>query len=103
MNATDCGYQLCTISITLTNIARNPRFPFKIYIRQKDIKYCKTCVISNQRPNSAVEYENHPGVNKSTINFDCCMFLIAINIRITNIIIVNVIINIITTVITAKL
>ncbi len=44
------------------------------------IKYCKNCVISNQRPNSAVEYENHPEVKKTTINFnhneicDACLF-----------------------------
>ena len=32
--------------------------------------YCKSCVISNQRPSSAVEYEHTKESKKSTINFD---------------------------------
>jgi N-acetyl sugar amidotransferase len=32
--------------------------------------YCKKCVISNQRPNSAVEYQHIKESKKATINFD---------------------------------
>jgi len=34
-----------------------------------DVKFCKKCVISNQRPNSAVEMKNK-GKKKETIQFD---------------------------------
>lgn len=36
----------------------------------KDVRYCARCVISNQRPNSAVEYEHTKASKKSTIAFD---------------------------------
>lgn len=36
----------------------------------KHVAYCKSCVISNQRPNSAVEFTNIRGATKDTINFD---------------------------------
>jgi len=45
----------------------NPRV---LYGLPSEVRYCKKCVISNQRPNSAVEYNNVPGANKKTINFD---------------------------------
>ncbi|GAB7027933.1 N-acetyl sugar amidotransferase [Geotalea toluenoxydans] len=35
-----------------------------------EVKFCKKCVISNQRPNSAVEYEHTKASKKQTINFD---------------------------------
>ena len=35
-----------------------------------DVKFCKKCVISNQRPNSAVEFQHTKASNKQTINFD---------------------------------
>jgi N-acetyl sugar amidotransferase len=34
------------------------------------LEYCKICVISNQRPNSAVEFEHTQSSQKTTINFD---------------------------------
>ena len=34
------------------------------------VLFCKHCVISNQRPNSAVEYEHTKGSLKATIAFD---------------------------------
>lgn len=34
------------------------------------VKFCKRCVISNQRPNSVVEFKNKPSDNKPTIEFD---------------------------------
>ncbi len=36
----------------------------------RDVKFCKTCVISNQRPNSAVEYQHTKDSKKQTIVFD---------------------------------
>lgn len=35
-----------------------------------EVVYCKKCVISNQRPNSAVEYEHTAESKKETIHFD---------------------------------
>jgi N-acetyl sugar amidotransferase len=35
-----------------------------------EIAFCKTCVISNQRPNSAVEYAHTKDSKKKTIHFD---------------------------------
>ncbi|HIJ94492.1 MAG TPA: N-acetyl sugar amidotransferase [Desulfuromonadales bacterium] len=35
-----------------------------------EVKFCTKCVISNQRPNSAVEYEHTKASKKQTINFD---------------------------------
>ncbi|MBS0366245.1 MAG: N-acetyl sugar amidotransferase [Proteobacteria bacterium] len=34
------------------------------------VAFCRHCVISNQRPNSAVEYQHTKNSRKSTINFD---------------------------------
>src|SRR5512146_3139451 len=36
----------------------------------REVKFCKRCVISNQRPNSAVEYEHTKDSKKATIAFD---------------------------------
>jgi N-acetyl sugar amidotransferase len=36
----------------------------------EEVLFCKKCVISNQRPNSAVEYKNHAQAKKKTIHFD---------------------------------
>lgn len=35
-----------------------------------EVRFCTRCVVSNQRPNSAVEYEHTPGSSKETIAFD---------------------------------
>jgi N-acetyl sugar amidotransferase len=35
-----------------------------------DVAFCRTCVISNQRPNSAVEYRHTKDSTKTTIHFD---------------------------------
>lgn len=46
----------------------------------QEVRFCKTCVISNQRPTSAVEYKHTSGSKKSTIHFgddgvcDACKF-----------------------------
>jgi N-acetyl sugar amidotransferase len=44
--------------------------PEALYGLPADVIYCKKCVISNQRPNSAVEYKNTKDTKKATINFD---------------------------------
>ena len=36
----------------------------------KELKFCKKCVISNQRPNSTIEFLNNAEKNKETIFFD---------------------------------
>lgn len=35
-----------------------------------DVKFCKKCTISNQRPSSTVEFRNKKNQNKETISFD---------------------------------
>ena len=41
-----------------------------LYGLPERVTFCKRCVISNQRPNSAVELKNTPGSTKTTIAFD---------------------------------
>ncbi len=36
----------------------------------QEITFCKQCVISNQRPNSSIEFKNAPNERKKTINLD---------------------------------
>lgn len=36
----------------------------------REVQFCKKCVISNQRPNSAVEYQHTKESKKETIHFD---------------------------------
>lgn len=36
----------------------------------KEVKFCKKCVISNQRPNSAIEFNHTADSKKDTIHFD---------------------------------
>ena len=35
-----------------------------------DVKFCKKCIISNQRPNSQIEYKHTYQTKKQTIQFD---------------------------------
>jgi len=44
--------------------------PSVLYGLPSEVKYCKRCVISNQRPNSTIEYKNTKREKKTTINFD---------------------------------
>jgi len=43
--------------------------PEAYYGLPRDVKFCKKCVISNQRPNSTVEFKNK-NLTKQTISFD---------------------------------
>ena len=47
----------------------NPTSAVKYGLPQ-EVKFCKRCVISNQRPNSAVEFNHTKQSAKATINFD---------------------------------
>ncbi len=49
-------------------MTRAPTEP--LYGLPREITFCKTCVISNQRPSSAVELKHHKGSKKDTIHFD---------------------------------
>jgi len=50
--------------------ARNNPNPRVLYGLPRDVVYCRKCVISNQRPNSAVEYQHTKVTRKETIRFD---------------------------------
>ena len=38
---------------------------FSLYGLPEKVSYCKSCVISNQRPSSTIEFKNSDGKNKS--------------------------------------
>jgi len=44
--------------------------PAALYGLPEEIAYCRSCVISNQRPNSTVEFKNSPDSKKTTIHLD---------------------------------
>ena len=44
--------------------------PGTMYGLPQEVVFCKRCVISNQRPNSAVEYQHTKASKKKTIHFD---------------------------------
>jgi N-acetyl sugar amidotransferase len=44
--------------------------PDAFYGLPQEVRFCRMCVISNQRPNSAVEYEHTRDTKKATIRFD---------------------------------
>ncbi|MBX7059475.1 MAG: N-acetyl sugar amidotransferase [Leptospirales bacterium] len=53
-----------------TEYSRDNPNPRTLYGLPQTVSYCKKCVISNQRPNSAVEYKHTKESRKATINFD---------------------------------
>ena len=57
-------------SVDMKLFAKNSTASDTKYGLPQDVKYCKKCVISNQRPNSAVEYDHKGSSKKTTINFD---------------------------------
>jgi N-acetyl sugar amidotransferase len=67
-------------SVDLTQFERGNAKPQTFYGLPTTVKYCKVCVISNQRPNSAVEYDHTKDSKKETIHFneegicDACKF-----------------------------
>ena len=57
-------------SVDLTQFVKGKSELRTFYGLPTDVKYCKMCVISNQRPNSAVEYDHTKDSKKETIHFD---------------------------------
>jgi N-acetyl sugar amidotransferase len=57
-------------AIDLTPFSKDFSNPSVKYGLPREVMYCKKCVISNQRPNSAVEYKHTKNSKKSTIHFD---------------------------------
>ena len=56
--------------VNLINFDINIESPKAKYGLPEEVKYCSKCVISNQRPNSTVEFNNSINKDKITINFD---------------------------------
>jgi N-acetyl sugar amidotransferase len=56
--------------VYLAPFAEDNISPSTRYGLPSDVRYCKKCVISNQRPNSAVEYRHTKNSKKATIRFD---------------------------------
>jgi len=56
--------------IDLTPFSLGNADPWTLYGLPQKVVYCKKCVISNQRPNSAVEYGHTKETKKNTIHFD---------------------------------
>jgi N-acetyl sugar amidotransferase len=54
----------------LSAFRRDAANPTALYGLPMDVTFCKKCVISNQRPNSAVEYKHTRDSKKVTIHFD---------------------------------
>jgi N-acetyl sugar amidotransferase len=57
-------------AVDLARYARDRKNPEAFYGLPQEVKFCKRCVISNQRPNSAVEYKHTKESKKQTIHFD---------------------------------
>jgi N-acetyl sugar amidotransferase len=57
-------------AIDLSPFANDNPNPEVLYGLPTTVTYCKKCVISNQRPNSAVEYKHTKDSKKATIHFD---------------------------------
>jgi N-acetyl sugar amidotransferase len=56
--------------IDLSQYAPDARGPDTYYGLPREVRFCRECVISNQRPNSAVEYKHTADSKKVTIAFD---------------------------------
>jgi N-acetyl sugar amidotransferase len=57
-------------AVDLSRFAQGTNATEAYYGLPLTVAYCRHCVISNQRPNSAVEYEHNAETRKQTINFD---------------------------------
>jgi N-acetyl sugar amidotransferase len=57
-------------SVDLSEFSIENPNPRSLYGLPKQVRYCSKCVISNQRPNSAIEYKHSKESIKETINFD---------------------------------
>jgi N-acetyl sugar amidotransferase len=57
-------------TVDLSRFAKDNQNPEALYGLSSTVAFCKKCVISNQRPNSAVEYKHTKDTKKETIYFD---------------------------------
>jgi len=57
-------------AVDLARFAPNVQRPEAFYGLPREVKFCRRCVISNQRPNSAIEYNHTVNTKKATIRFD---------------------------------
>ena len=57
-------------SVHLSEFSNGNPLPRSLYGLPIQVRYCSKCVISNQRPNSAIEYKHSKVSIKKTINFD---------------------------------
>ena len=58
------------VAIDYAKYAPSANNPSTLYGLPQDVQFCKRCVISNQRPNSAVEFKHTKESHKATIHFD---------------------------------
>ena len=56
--------------INYADFSEDNQTPEIKYGLPKQVTYCSKCVISNQRPNSAIEYQHKTNTKKTTIHFD---------------------------------
>lgn len=54
----------------MTGFAPDAEHPTALYGLPETVAFCRSCVISNQRPNSAVEFKHTAASRKATIHFD---------------------------------
>lgn len=57
-------------SVDISDFQKDEKNLNALYGLPTDVKFCKKCVISNQRPNSSVEFKHKRSSIKKTINFD---------------------------------
>jgi N-acetyl sugar amidotransferase len=57
-------------AVNLARFSRDVKKPEALYGLPGEVMFCRSCVISNQRPTSAVEYKHTKGSKKTAINFD---------------------------------
>jgi len=57
-------------AVNPSRFTRNKEQLDALYGLPSEVKFCRRCVISNQRPNSAVEYKHTNETKKATIHFD---------------------------------
>lgn len=57
-------------AVDFTRFRKDNDAPDALYGLPSEVKFCARCVISNQRPNSAVEYRHTKETRKETIYFD---------------------------------
>lgn len=57
-------------AVDMSRFVKELENPEVLYGLPNEVKFCRKCVISNQRPNSAVEYKHTKETKKATIHFD---------------------------------